>query len=83
MDEKMNITFIQVTNCGNTSSLLRVYIRYHPQINGETCGKRHMLAANETKIIKCKPRFGQSVKIVPLRNDYLSLCEVHVFSDAG
>ncbi|XP_028396928.1 adhesion G protein-coupled receptor L2-like [Dendronephthya gigantea] len=81
LDKKMNITFIQVKNSGRTSTLLRVYIRYNPGDGGQICGNRHLLSANETKIIKCEPRFGQSVKIVELKNKYLSLCEVHVFSN--
>ncbi|CAB3995013.1 adhesion G- coupled receptor D1-like [Paramuricea clavata] len=47
------------------------------------CGDFHVFAGDETRIIRCQPLYGRSVKIVgKTKQDSLSLCEVQVFNDS-
>ena len=83
LTKKINISYIQVTNSERHPTSIRVYVRYDVGSGGKTCGK-YVLAGGETRILRCKPVLGRSVKIVGTKeNDFLSLCEVQVFDDTG
>lgn len=86
LDEKTNITFIQLKNSRRHATSLQIYVRYDVGKKGKACGKNfHVLAKNEARIIRChEPLYGRSIKIVGTReNDSLSLCEVQLFNDSG
>ena len=84
LDEKVNITFIQVKNSGRHPTSFRAYVRYDVGSDGMACGDLHVFAGDETRIIRCQPLYGRSVKIVGKTwHDSLSLCEVQVFNDSG
>jgi hypothetical protein len=84
LDEKVNITFIQVKNSGRHPTSFRAYVRYDVGSDGMACGNFHVFVGDETRIIRCQPLYGRSVKIVgTTKQDSLSLCEVQVFNDSG
>ena len=84
MDEKANITLIQVRNSERNPASFRIYVRDDVASFGKACGNYHVFAGDETRIIRCKPMYGRSVKIVGKdMNDFLSLCEVQIFNNSG
>ena len=83
LDKKIKINFIQVKNSQRHPTSIYVCIRENI---GAECKirRRHVLAGGETRILRCRPTLGQSVRIVGTKmNDSLSLCEVQVFDDTG